>query len=65
MRNQKRGLVARHGLLPPVDQWNKGKQSEYAERRVYQIPEIVMPQVATLPIADTNQSESVTNLPIA
>jgi len=27
------------GYFRPVDQWNKGKQSEYEERRAYQIPE--------------------------
>jgi ribonucleoside-triphosphate reductase len=38
------------GYFRPVDQWNKGKKSEYAERRVYTVPVVAMPQVATLPI---------------
>ena len=28
------------GYFRPVNQWNKGKQQEYRERRVYNIPEL-------------------------
>lgn len=41
------------GYFRPVDQWNKGKKSEYAERREYIMPEIAMPQTACLPINES------------
>ena len=26
------------GYFRPIDQWNKGKQEEFKERKVYQVP---------------------------
>jgi ribonucleoside-triphosphate reductase len=39
------------GYFRPVDQWNKGKKSEYADRLEYMVPNIVIPSTAALPIA--------------
>jgi len=38
------------GYFRPVDQWNKGKQSEYAERQEYFVPEMpAVPETASMP----------------
>lgn len=31
------------GYLRPVQDWNKGKQQEFAERKTYKVPESVPP----------------------
>ncbi len=34
------------GYLRPVNRWNNGKQSEYARRRTYRVPEPVAAALA-------------------
>ncbi len=49
------------GYFRPVDQWNKGKKSEYAERRTYVVPEVAIPQTAPLPMRAASEELNTKN----